>query len=37
MKLVSEMKTTMDRTNNNLDIAKEKAGELKDLTVDNPK
>ena len=37
MKLVSEMKNTLDGPNNNLDIAKEKTGELKDLTVDNPK
>ena len=37
MKLVLEMKNTLDGTNNNLDIAKEKTGELKDITVDNPK
>lgn len=37
MKLVSEMKNTLDGTSNNLDIAKEKTGELKDVTVDNPK
>lgn len=37
MKRVSEMKNTLDGTNNNLDIAKEKTGELKDITVDNPK
>ena len=37
MKLVSEMKNTLDGTNNNLDIAKEKTGELKDITVHNPK
>lgn len=37
MKLVSEMKNTLDGTNNNLHIAKEKTGELKDITVDNPK
>lgn len=37
MKLVSEKKNTLDGTNNNLAIAKEKTGELKDITVDNPK
>ena len=37
MKLVSEMKNTLDGTNNSLDIAKEKTGELKNITIDNPK
>ena len=37
MKRVSEIKNTLDGANNNLDIAKEKTGELKDITANNPK
>lgn len=34
MKQVSEMKYTLDGTNSSLDIAKEKTGELEDITVE---